>query len=371
MVGIYIYLRRVQCEAVINGNTEPHTDKSSIDDTIEVHNLNVWFGEPNISTAVLQKANSQQHYLTDVGITLETKYRISKSNDYMFAYIINNPHICNGIKHIFYLVLVVTAPGNRWRRDAMRTTWARNDILKQYSSRTVYLLGNPYNAGLQSQIYTEATRYKDIIQTDFVDSYHNITLKVLSGIKWALTYCKNAKFIFRTNDDVFIDILVLMPFLEQKYSHARRSFIGKMLKKEIICRGKCKFAVSEKDFSGQMFFPPYLQGSLFIMTADILQDLYKTALMTRYFWIEDVFISGVVVHAMTGVQLIDVGHMYQYFELPFIKEYSKEKRNNKYFVTVTDTFYGVWVTFLSRLSASDLKKISSHTKLWQFARENN
>ena len=78
---------------------------------------------------------------------------------------------------------------------------------------------------LYLQIVEEYRTHGDIIQEDFVDSYMNLTLKTIMGIKWAQNYCSKASFILKTDDDIFVNIPLLMENLIEL--QGRRIFFGK------------------------------------------------------------------------------------------------------------------------------------------------
>ena len=50
--------------------------------------------------------------------------------------------------------------------------------------QTVFLLGQPVEAGIQAQIEEEAAKSQDIVQGSFVDAYRNLTYKHLFGYKY-------------------------------------------------------------------------------------------------------------------------------------------------------------------------------------------
>ena len=60
---------------------------------------------------------------------------------------------------------------------------------------------------LESEITTEATRFDDMVQEDFADTFVNLTLKATFMLKWITSnHCLNtAKFLFKTDDDTFVN----------------------------------------------------------------------------------------------------------------------------------------------------------------------
>ena len=59
---------------------------------------------------------------------------------------------------------------------------------------------------------------KDILQWDFMDTYNNLTIKSILALKWASTFCSNAKFVIKMDDDVFLNSVNLANFLESRSS---------------------------------------------------------------------------------------------------------------------------------------------------------
>ena len=47
------------------------------------------------------------------------------------------------------------------------------------------------------------------ISLHFQDSYHNLTLKTVMGLKWMSIFCPHAKFILKTDDDIYVNVPLL------------------------------------------------------------------------------------------------------------------------------------------------------------------
>ena len=46
------------------------------------------------------------------------------------------------------------------------------------------------------------------IRNDFIDSYRNLTVKSIMALKWATEHCKNAKLIFKMDDDTLVNTVM-------------------------------------------------------------------------------------------------------------------------------------------------------------------
>ena len=44
------------------------------------------------------------------------------------------------------------------------------------------------------------------MREDFLDTYQNLTLKTLAGVKWAGQFCGQAEFVMKTDDDMYVDL---------------------------------------------------------------------------------------------------------------------------------------------------------------------
>lgn len=50
--------------------------------------------------------------------------------------------------------------------------------------------------------------YGDIIRQEFLDTYNNLTLKTIMAFKWVIEFCPNARYIMKTDTDVFINTAI-------------------------------------------------------------------------------------------------------------------------------------------------------------------
>lgn len=139
-----------------------------------------------------------------------------------------HPELCPALgARLRLLVLVTSAPGHAAARDAVRLTWghfaARADVA------VAFVLGAPPPA-LAAAIEAEDALYGDVIVGRSVDSYSNLTLKTLSMLEWADTYCPRAPRLLKTDDDMFINIPRLLQFAAAPArANATRTIWGKVL----------------------------------------------------------------------------------------------------------------------------------------------
>lgn len=89
--------------------------------------------------------------------------------------------------------------------------------------RVVFLVGevddDSVDESVREALIQENEQFHDLIQGNFLDSYRNLTYKHVMGLKWVVYYCQNAKFIFKTDDDIFVDIFQLAYYLKGAYGN--------------------------------------------------------------------------------------------------------------------------------------------------------
>ncbi|XP_071791638.1 uncharacterized protein [Asterias amurensis] len=89
-------------------------------------------------------------------------------------------------KNVFLLLLVSSLPSHFERRQAIRETWGKQRVF--FGKQTVLLFTlatETTNATeVHKRVNEENERHGDIIQAEFRESFHNLTLKVVFGLKW-------------------------------------------------------------------------------------------------------------------------------------------------------------------------------------------
>ncbi|XP_068624162.1 beta-1,3-galactosyltransferase 5-like [Battus philenor] len=204
-----------------------------------------------------------------------------------------HPELCPALgARLRLLVLVTSAPSHASARDAVRLTWghyaARSDVALGF------VLGAP-PAALRPAIAAEDALYGDLIVGRSVDSYSNLTLKTLSMLEWADTYCPRAPRLLKTDDDMFINVPRLLQFATAPARvNATRSIWGKVVRKSLPKRTtKSKYYVSPLQFPGKVF-PDFATGPAYLVSGDCIRILLDAAGGERYLRLEDVFITGVL-----------------------------------------------------------------------------
>lgn len=232
--------------------------------------------------------------------------------------LISNPQACGGPgPPPFLLILVCTAPEHLNQRNAIRGSWGAIREARGFRVQTLFLLGEPVGQHLPD-LASESAAQEDIVQASFQDSYRNLTLKTLSGLNWVNKYCPMARYVLKTDDDVYVNVPELVSELIQRGGPSERWQKGREPQEEptavhqehrgqtvpLLYLGRLHWRVnpirtpgSRHHVSEELWpetwgpFPPYASGTGYVLSASAVQLILRVASQAPRLPLEDVFVG--------------------------------------------------------------------------------
>lgn len=193
---------------------------------------------------------------------------------------------------VLLLILVHSSPRNFIKRKVIRETWGQNkDRVK-----IAFMLGSVTDRNLQKILFEENRVHSDIVQGSFMDAYRNMTYKHVMSLKYAVYHCSHAKYVLKTDDDIFVNMPTMLGFLNYGLSPdgADNLMLCVLIRKAMVLRSyRSKWRVSFKEYPYRQY-PPYCIGWAILYSPDVVFALYKAAQINKYFWIDDVHITGIL-----------------------------------------------------------------------------
>jgi len=224
--------------------------------------------------------------------TADLRECINSTNPYCLknniSYTIVPKELC-AVKEPVRLLLATTSRRNNWeQRDLQRK---HDRLLALPGLKRVFVIGVA-NDSYQEDINKEAARYGDILQGEVQESYRNIVLKTILGIQFFNRFCRNAAFYVKTDDDVVVSTKHLLTHLDNPQLKASPFLMGKCVFDRSVHRTKLArhFISSEQFFDAT--FPPFCEGSGYIMPSAVVQDLSHALFTLPVFPIEDSFVGA-------------------------------------------------------------------------------
>ncbi|XP_062860243.1 UDP-GlcNAc:betaGal beta-1,3-N-acetylglucosaminyltransferase 9 [Trichomycterus rosablanca] len=232
---------------------------------------------------------------------------LRRKDQRQFKMLIDQPKKCTGPNGAPYLLIAIKSMAVDFdKRQVVRHTWGREGVAKNgINIMTVFLLGVPQNVTELPQwdrlLAYESSIFKDILLWDFKDTFFNLTLKETHFLQWVNTSCSKAKFIFKGDADVYVNIENVLEMLEDKQTN-EDFFVGDIIvHARPIRRRNSKYYVPEFIY-GQGIYPSYAGGGGYVMSGHTALRLHMACKEVELFPIDDVFLGMCLLRI--GVKLI-------------------------------------------------------------------
>nr|VZI04975.1 unnamed protein product [Spirometra erinaceieuropaei] len=168
----------------------------------------------------------------------------------------------------------------------------------------LFSLGLPENGLIPPKLLKEVAQFDDILLASYTDTYHNLTLKTISNLRFVHHHCLHASpsFVF-LDDDHGINLQQLRQFFSNlSLVEVRRSVFGFInYNKPVIRDADDKWFTSISDYPFP-HYPDYPIGPCYIIGADIIKKLSIASAFTRLMPNEDVYVGMMLMKLGVRIQ---------------------------------------------------------------------
>lgn len=198
------------------------------------------------------------------------KPRKTKQQDLIDKVLITPSSVCVGTCP--YLVAIQLSVSDRAdERAAIRVTWGSVAKTKIWPHaclnadfEIMFVLAHKSNptegANVSDEVRREAERYGDILYLDMIDSYFNLTLKLISTLHWVRDHCPRTKFFLKVDSDTFVNVPLLLDLLIYNEGILEYSITGHIYVDERYVFRSGRWGVSKALYPIHMF-PVYASGT--------------------------------------------------------------------------------------------------------------
>ncbi|GFS07979.1 hexosyltransferase [Elysia marginata] len=253
----------------------------------------------NLSAKVLKKVDKMHQVLNLSRFSDDAIYPATRIGRYLMAY----RNLCLDVDRVHVIMIVHTAPQNLHRRQRIRDTFGKRSLFYPFNVRVAFLLGKTANSTLERVLWMEHVRYNDTVMGDFMDHYHNLTLKGVMGYRWVSQYCPNSDIVLKIDDDVFINTYKLLySFINHMRGKPKSIFCNLWYQGTMPILREGKWKVDPRLFSKMKYFPyDYCSGFIVLLSSDLMGPMHQAAMTTPFFWIDDVYLFGMLPNVVGGV----------------------------------------------------------------------
>ena len=204
---------------------------------------------------------------------------------------IPNEARCSG-QGVNVIYLINSHPRNGMKRQAIRNTWGAKQHLQALNMSYVFMLGRTSNNSQNEMILNESNIHGDIVQSTMEDTYTNLNIKTISGLQWTLSYCSHASGIFKTDDDIVINVFSINELMEKQKLHSKSTILGNCFGSGYVHRNPLSKWYASYKIYPYNYYGSFCLGSALIMSTNSGKQLLQSTRNTHYFNVEDVYISA-------------------------------------------------------------------------------
>lgn len=273
-------------------------------------------------------------------------YHVAYPRNYKF--ILDAAQVCK-VKSPFLVLIVPVAPGNREARDTIRNTWGNETLVQGQLVQTLFLLGVPGGADaeqLQQKLKQENLQHHDLIQSDFQDSYRNLTIKTMVMLEWLTTYCLKASYVMKVDSDMFLNVQNLISLLLDPSTPKQNYMTGLVWWHSPVLRDPGNKFFMPKEVFAESEYPPYPLGMSYVMSLDLPGKILGVSSQIKPIYIEDAYLGMCL--KQLGISPTD----------PPTKS-----------MFIVNPWFALNRCKLSRVIAVTTKSISQMTSYWRMTRE--
>lgn len=339
----------------------------------------IWFLSVNTN---FRSVNVLTDYYFNNNFRIKSKqeyfnYHDKVVNNFSYRYTINNVSVCDR-STILYIVVVHSSIENYQRRERLRESWAQPNFFRNYPSALIFFIGIGNSSIYQQNIEQESRIYGDIIQLDFIENYKNLTIKAINVYKWINSFCQSAKYVVKTDDDIFINPFYMLQLMIKNLNRKRTIICHIYSRSPIIRKGEesCKDHLKKwcisKDYLPKIeVYPSYCSGSAFIYTTDLSEEIYNTAKHVTYFYIDDVYVTGLVLRSIKNFTKYNI--LTENRHLADINDFARALKNQERDLFATHIFYSfnqdlrtVWISLLKSMVSKDFDIVNDNVRKLAF-----
>ncbi|XP_036819942.1 beta-1,3-galactosyltransferase 1-like isoform X1 [Oncorhynchus mykiss] len=216
-------------------------------------------------------------------------YHVEYPSEYIF--ILDEAQKCRE-QNPFLVLMVPVAPYNRDAREAVRRTWGSERQVLGREVRLFFLLGLPSGEEteqLQEKVLQESKEHQDLLQSDFIDSYKNLTIKTMVMMEWLSSRCPNASYAMKIDSDMFLNVNTLVNML--LHAPTQNYQTGLVAQWAAVLRDHNSKWYLPKEVFPEPVYPPYALGLGYVFTLDLPRKLVEASRHVKAVYIEDVYLG--------------------------------------------------------------------------------
>ncbi|XP_040041492.2 beta-1,3-galactosyltransferase 5 [Gasterosteus aculeatus] len=218
-------------------------------------------------------------------------YHVAYPRNYRF--IMDDTATCR-TRTPFLLLMVQVATADVAARDSIRRTWGSEKQVLGQLVETLFVLGLPGGADAEQQqekLRQENLQHRDLIQSNFQDTYRNLTIKTMTMLEWLAAHCAEASYVVKIDADMLLHVPNALKLLLNPGTAKQNYMTGLVWWHSPVLRNPFnKFYIPEKVMA-EPEYPPYPLGMAYVMSLDLPAKILAVAPHIKPIFIEDAYLG--------------------------------------------------------------------------------
>ncbi|CAJ1053867.1 beta-1%2C3-galactosyltransferase 2-like [Xyrichtys novacula] len=209
-----------------------------------------------------------------------------------YHFIMDNPEVCKD-QTPFLVLMVPVSPNNIAARNAIRQTWGKEKQVQGQVVLTLFMLGSSGGAYVEQheKLKQENEKHHDLIQSDFRDTYKNLTIKTMVIMDWLAKRCPAAAFAMKIDSDMFLNIDNLVIMLLKPGIPKLNYLTGMLMWNRPVVRSKNSKWYVPVEMYPEPKYPTYTLGMGYVFSNDLPEKFVEASKSIKPFNIEDAYIG--------------------------------------------------------------------------------
>lgn len=198
---------------------------------------------------------------------------------------------------------------------------------------------------------------------DIPEGYPFVAHKELASIYWTRLNCPSARFVFRADDDIFLDIFLLLHYIKYELNLDEQDGIHGWFRFNNTVHRADKWAVTKQEYQAAIY-PPYTFGIGYLLSNRSCQRLVDAAILPghKVIRIGDVYITGILreLANIPYYDFLELEYIYTFFyELDCNTQFENQKKllicMSKLHIGVRNDpyeFYDIWEIIVAKHNIS-------------------
>lgn len=250
-----------------------------------------------LTTWAAQWTKKEEPPLTEIASLAEPlwedpgPYYVAYPRNYTF--IIDDTPTCRSVTP-FLILMVPVAPTNSRIREAIRMTWGNEKKVLGQLVETVFVIGLPGGSDAEEQqekLKEENQIHHDLIQSNFLDSYHNLTIKTMMMLEWLKANCNESTFVMKIDSDMLLHVENLVKLLLDSATPREHYMTGLVWWHSPVLRNPFFKFYMPFDVVPESQYPPYPLGMAYVMSLDLPALILRVSPEIKPIYIEDAYLG--------------------------------------------------------------------------------